>query len=572
MKTESATAASKPPASRPEPKQEKNVETSSSEPRDEVTLSSGGDDGPEADRESLAEERERAVASDDPEVRAAYFELEDEMREKYPDEWPRVLRRDQFAHDILFNEFERERQVDQRLETLDDPLVSTTLHNSNLPALAQEAVLNVREQGGTFESSADYRAAVQAEVDRLALEALPSTPRPDLDELAAESPNLFPALLAEARDVPHLEGGPLALELDGADDIRYETHDGQVYGVVNTSLNSVVPDEARRAQIAEDYAASDQAMTLRIPVDRSLEDLPLEQQQELLEQAIEENPRVTAFVHGFQSTKAIWDSTAYDWLERDGPSVGIAFDGYGTDGSALSDGSIPYTPKQYGFQLLEGLDAMGVLANKDLTVVGQSMGGAAAGEMAVALDRADHQGRADFFMLAPAATPDSTPFFEEGLNGLVVGDIYVPAGSSDLLGGVVQWVDEKVPALSRLVIDSPWFLDLGDSAPEIRDQFANYYRELDPSGNAARRDRANENMLGMLNQDGLDAEALNQAAARDNFNVTLVSFGDDRLVDPAEVQSLDGDAIDAIAFETGNHNALFDEPVLEQILNGAAGS
>ena len=421
--------------------------------------------------------------------------------------------------------------------------------------LPREAVLEIRDEVQKGQLQVNDTDSYRRQLQQRSGEPLPDT-----------EGNLYPSLLAEARRSPPLRGGSLTLARVPAERITY--HPG--YALIDTSLSELCNDSQRSRQIAADYAAEELTFRLRVPVDPTLETRPLEEQRTSLQQAIEQNPRVTGFVHGFQSTAAIWDSTAQRWMEHgDGASVGIAFDGYGTDGSAVGDGSAPYTPKQYGFQILEGLDALGLLQKPQLDLVGHSMGGAAVGQMAVAMQETGLKNEARFFMLAPAATPDSTPFFDpcrDPINGTVIGKIYVPAGSSELLGPVVQWIDEKAPFLSRMVVDSPLFLDLGDSDAEIREGFSGYYRALDKEGNAARRDRAHENMRGMLLQDGLTADQLEQVGSQPNFEVHLVSFGEDRLVDPDEVARLDSDDTEYHAFAEGSHTALFSDPTLNQIL------
>ncbi|MBS2036830.1 alpha/beta hydrolase [bacterium] len=385
-------------------------------------------------------------------------------------------------------------------------------------------------------------------------------------------PNLLPCLLAEQRDCPPLKFKK-RLALDGSslksEQISFANQDGKLFANVSTSLNQLLGEGARAAQIAEDYASSDIPLKLTVPLGegtaQDCQQLPLAARRQLVMTALRAAPGVTAMVHGFQSTKEIWDSTRHTWMEPG--FVGIACDGFGSGGQARSDGSAPYTPKQYAFQMLEALDALGLLGTKQLHVVGHSMGGAATGEMAVALNKAGFSGPARFLMMAPACSSDHLPVFQghrdlvDVVNAVMIGGIYVPMGALQWTAPLVDWTDRKFPELSRWMVD--YGLGLKDSPEHIRHLNADYYRADTPEVGRARRSRSFEAMMGMATQSGLNPKDLRQAAQ--NFGIFTVHFGADRLVSPEASGRLKGDGVGSWTVGPASHNACFNPDLARRI-------
>lgn len=419
-----------------------------------------------------------------------------------------------------------------------------------------DALQDLREKPRPFKSSKEFRQF-------LADHGGPG--QGATEQLARQHPNFFPSLLTQLRAHPPLAlKGKLQFDFSSvpAASIRFVSRPGgRVEAEVTTSVNQLLGDSRRAGQLAEDYASDDVGLKFRIPVGEGkasdFQALPLEARRQLLKQGLQSAPQLTTMVHGFQSTKEIWDSTAHTWMEEGG--VGLAIDGFGASGQARSDGSAPYTPKQYAFQVLESLDALGLLGGKDLKVVGHSMGGAATGEMAVALDKAGYSKKAEFVLLAPACSPDHMPIFQahrnlvDLANAVLIGGIYVPLGAWDLTAPLVQWTDEKFPLMTKLMVD--YGLGLKDSPKAVRDLNADYYRSADPQSNRQRRARSLEAMMGMATQDGIQPEELRHASQR--FGVFVANFGLDRLVDPEAVRRLQGEGIGYAEIPSGSHNAAF---------------
>jgi pimeloyl-ACP methyl ester carboxylesterase len=397
-----------------------------------------------------------------------------------------------------------------------------------------------------------------------------------VDQLAEKHPNFFPSLLANARQHPPLAlKGKVAFDFSevAARRIEFFSKDGRVVAEVSSSVGELLGKNARTDRLAQDYASDDIPLKLTVPLGdgtaSSYQKLPAAAKRQMLKQATQAAPTVTTLVHGFQSNKEIWDSTGAQWADPD--SLTIAFDGFGGDGSARTDASAPYTPKQYGFQVLEALDALGLLGAKDLKVVGHSMGGAATGEMAVALDKAGYSGKADFVMLAPACSPDHMPLFGthktamDVVNAVLLGGIYVPMGAWQVTAPLVRWTDENFPVLSKMMVDHG--LGLKDSPPDVREHNAGYHRTADPAKNKIRRERSLEAMMGMATQKGIDPKELRQAARK--FGVYVASFGHDRLVSPEALHRLKGKGVGFIELPSASHNGCF-APEIAQRLSQAS--
>ncbi len=477
-------------------------------------------------------------------------------------------------------------EVADRLETSDSSILSG-LGKMLAPTQAEKPQQNTLPVGLRVARRTFKNAGLSPEVGQAVMEALQSAPDPKVKfkstrefqkalgpsaETATRSPNFLPSLLANARQHPPLAlKGRLAIDLGQvpAKSIKFHTHEGRVYAQITSSVNQLLNNSPRTERLAQDYASRDVSLKLTIPLgegsSKDYRDLALPAKRQLLTQALQAAPAVTALVHGFQSTKEIWDSTTHEWLDKD--SIGIACDGFGSNGEALSDASVPYTPKQYGFQMLETLDGLGLLGSKDLKVVGHSMGAAATGEMAVALDKAGYTGSANFVLMAPACSPDHMPIFQahrslvDVVNAVLIGGIYVPLGAWDLTAPLVQWTDETFPTISKLMVDHG--LGLKDSPEHIRKHNADFYRTPDAKTNQQRRNRSMEAMMGMATQSGLEPKELQRAAKK--FGVFVVNFGLDRLVDPSAVSRLQGKGVGYLEVAPGSHNANFNNQVAERI-------
>ena len=243
----------------------------------------------------------------------------------------------------------------------------------------------------------------------------------ELDELAARDANALPAILNAVRPYPEIDfNGDLAIRFSGDgsgtptfDSMRY---DGGVV-VVETSLDRLLGATAT-ADLDATYAVSDIPMTLRIPVPTSAASLdwshPSADALGVLDGQMASIGEVSLFLHGYQSTREVWDGEMQAWMDRaQGPVIGIAMAGMGSEGHFLGSGDSMLTPRQYAFHTMEALDRLG-LYGKDLDVVGHSMGGAAALQMGLATERLVAGGAEKpdvrYVLLEPAPAGDSVPF------------------------------------------------------------------------------------------------------------------------------------------------------------------
>jgi pimeloyl-ACP methyl ester carboxylesterase len=243
----------------------------------------------------------------------------------------------------------------------------------------------------------------------------------ELNELAARDANALPAILNAVRPYPEIDfNRELAIRFSGDgsgtptfDSMRYE--DGVV--VVETSLDQLL-GAAATADLDATYAVSDIPMTLRIPVPTSAASFnwshPSADALALLDGEVASIGEVSLFLHGYQSTREVWEGEMQAWMDRaEGPVIGIAMAGMGSEGHFLGSGDAMLTPRQYAFHTMEALDRLG-LYGKDLDVIGHSMGGAAALQMGLATERlvADGAQRPDvrYVLLEPAPAGDSVPF------------------------------------------------------------------------------------------------------------------------------------------------------------------
>ncbi|MFN8613044.1 MAG: alpha/beta hydrolase [Vulcanimicrobiota bacterium] len=458
-------------------------------------------------------------------------------------------------------------------------VVSPPLHKATSETKSEQASVlfrrNLKQSGLSDQQKQALHSLLSSQAFHSCAElsaALKEQLGPEVAARLASSPNRLPCLLAESRQVPPLKfGRRLNFDCSGLknEQISFDDRTGQVQATVVTSLNQLLGTRGRAAQIAEDYASADIPLKLTIPLGNGqagqFRKLPLVAKRQLLNTGLRAAPGVTCLVHGFQSTKEIWDSTQKSWIQPG--FVGLACDGFGSGGEAKSDGSAPYTPKQYAFQMLETLDALGLLGAKQLHVVGHSMGGAAAGEMAVALDKAGYDGQARFLLMAPACSPDHLPAFQghrdlvDVVNAVLIGGIYVPMGALQWSAPLVDWTDRQFPGLSRWMVDHG--LGLKDSPEHIRDHNASYYRVDSPDASRNRRCRSFEAMMGLATQSGLQPGELRRAGKK--FGIFTAHFGADRLVSPEAIKKLKGEGIGSLTMGTASHNACFDPRVAERI-------
>jgi hypothetical protein len=264
----------------------------------------------------------------------------------------------------------------------------------------------------------------------------------ELQALQASDGNALPALLNLVQDHPNvafndqlnlslLPGGRGAPPTFGS--VRYDAQSQVV--VVETSLNRFLPTAAEQ-DLAETYGVADVPMTLRIPLTDALaadpsldwtrldgETSPTTAQLQALNGRLRDVDQASVFLHGYQSDRGVWTHDMQDFMDMSGPdTLGIALAGMGSEGGFLGSGASPLTPRQYAFHTMSALDALG-LYGKDLTILGHSMGGAAAMEMGLATERMVAQGLSErpevsYVLLEPAPSGDSVPFLTSyGLGG-----------------------------------------------------------------------------------------------------------------------------------------------------------
>jgi pimeloyl-ACP methyl ester carboxylesterase len=267
----------------------------------------------------------------------------------------------------------------------------------------------------------------------------------ELNELATRDANALPAILNAVRPYPEIDfNRPLAIRFSGAepgaasfDSMRFE---GGVV-VVETSLDRLLGAGAN-ADLDANYAVADIPMTLRIPIPADASSLdwsnPSEEALALVDGQLASIGEVSLFLHGYQSTREVWQSDMQAWMDRSqGPVIGIAMGGMGSEGHFLGSGESMLTPRQYAFHTMEALDRLG-LYGKELNVVGHSMGGAAALQMGLATERLVAAGadRPDvrYVLLEPAPSGDSVPFLTStpGISSAI--SLQNWAGTTSILG------------------------------------------------------------------------------------------------------------------------------------------
>src|SRR5262249_59106182 len=154
--------------------------------------------------------------------------------------------------------------------------------------------------------------------------------------------------------------------------------------VVDTSIDKLLGNQA---DLDATYGVSDVPMTIRIPVPTGGgEDWsnPTADQLDLLNDQVKTIGGVSLFMHGYQSTRAVWDTDMQKWMDASPePVIGISIAGMGSEGNFMGNGDSMFTAKQYAFDTMAVLDRLG-LYGKELNLVGHSMGGAAVLQMGLA--------------------------------------------------------------------------------------------------------------------------------------------------------------------------------------------
>jgi pimeloyl-ACP methyl ester carboxylesterase len=226
------------------------------------------------------------------------------------------------------------------------------------------------------------------------------------------------------------------------------------------------------------------------------------------------------------------------WMNQsEGDTIGIAFSGMGSEGNALGSGLNPFTSRQYAFQTMETLDALG-LYGKDLNVIGHSMGGAAGMEMGLAIDALHPVDPPDvrYVLIAPAVGPDSVPFLTEGLtSGLI--DLQNDFGSTWPLDPRRWLAHLGNVALGGTVVNA-----LLPGAPDYIQGVHSGY-----AGNYGFEQLA-ATSKGLLVQGYPDPSRVASFLAQNR--VLVVAAAQDRLVDPQVVERVFGDDVITVP---GNH-------------------
>ena len=378
-------------------------------------------------------------------------------------------------------------------------------------------------------------------------------------------PGTLPAVMSLVADEPDVSfNAELNIRLT-RDNSRYALEtvvvDGEtrVYAVVETSLNALVP--TAQATLREDYAVSDVPITLRVPLPAGIglpgaspgDPLPVIQYQ------IDHLPSAQLFLHGYQSTRAVWQQEMQDWMQQaPGDTIGIAFAGMGSEGTTLGFGGAPITPRQYAFQTMEQLDQLG-LYGKELTVVGHSMGGAAGLQMGLTIDAMRppaERPEMRYVLLAPAVGPDSVPFLMHGIDSMLIslqnslGTVMPPELERQMVSqsGYPEGRTPVPPSfwayLGNLLVGPNVVNGLIPGAPQhIRDVHSSFANEY---GFQALASQAS----GLLHQSYADPDAVS-AFLRDH-PVVVVAATEDKLVDPAVVEGVFGPSVLTVE---GNHYA-----------------
>jgi pimeloyl-ACP methyl ester carboxylesterase len=331
--------------------------------------------------------------------------------------------------------------------------------------------------------------------------------------------------------------------------ITYESHRYGSFGwtvpVVETSLVSLMGPQPG---LASTYAVSDVPITIRFPAMAPMQyGLPPGQNiYGYLNGQLQDVPTVDVFLHGYQSTRQVWNQEMGNWMQlSDEPTIGFAFGGMGNEGDGLGSGQYPFYPRQYAFQTMETLDLLG-LYGKDINVIGHSMGGAAAMYMGIAVDEmgGPNPPHMRYILLAPAVGPDSVPFLTEGWTGPLinwqntegsfpvtqemrpyVGLTNYPAGSPPLMPQDFAYVGNSLAGgavVDYLLPGAPEYIH------DVHSQFANQYgfNTLAATAN------------GLTTQPFPDPTAVQSFL--NNNHVLVVAANQDRLVSADEVRRIFG--------------------------------
>jgi pimeloyl-ACP methyl ester carboxylesterase len=340
------------------------------------------------------------------------------------------------------------------------------------------------------------------------------------------------------------------------DSIAYETvtmPDGTTRGVavIDTSLDRLLGDQA---DLDQTYAVSDIPMTIRVPLPAGAPTdwtHPTTEQFAMLNGQIQSIGTTDLFLHGYQSTREVWNRDMQDWMNlSNGDSIGIAMAGMGSEGDALGTGSSPFTPRQYASHTLEALDRLG-LFGKEINVVGHSMGGAAAMEMGLAVDELAAGGLEHpdmrYVLLAPAAGPDSVPFLTQGWESALISvQNFLGTGPTEPTS-VDGYPVITGPGLAYIGNDLVGGLVVGHLIPGAPDYIQGVHSDF---ANVGGFPQLAATAYGLTNQGYPDPAAVERFMA--NNPVLVVAASEDKLVAPEVVEDVFGPDVLTVA---GNHYA-----------------
>ena len=366
-------------------------------------------------------------------------------------------------------------------------------------------------------------------------------------DLRASDPGAMPAvfaLTAAGPDVTFERNLQFSLSATNAT-ISYETAiihgEERMVAVVETSVEQLLAGTGRADELGPTYAVKDVPMTLRIPlpVGQTVSD-DEDAMLDVLNGQLHDLPTADVFLHGYQSTREVWTPEMQTWMNQsEGDTIGIAFAGMGSEGNALGTGLNPYTPRQYGFQTMEALDALG-LYGKDLNVIGHSMGGAAAMHIGMTVDArgGPNPPHMRYVLLAPAVGPDSVPFLTEGFSGWLI-------NTQNDLGST--WGSDP----RRWGANAGGFLASGAVVGTLIPGAPDYVQDVH-SGFSGRYgfEQLASTSKGLMSQGYPDPAAVQAFMARNQ--VLVVAAGQDHLVDPHVVERVFGDDVVTLP---GNHYA-----------------
>jgi pimeloyl-ACP methyl ester carboxylesterase len=446
---------------------------------------------------------------------------------------------------------------------------ATVVHDSAVDGLADSTALppigglEQRQWRATLDQLAaappSSLAELRADLQQLSGGAISAAA---LDTLATNDANALPALLNLVQDRPPqvtFDGALNLSILPGGRGVpatyRSISYDPLAnVAVVDTSLSRLLRDPVEQARIAETYGVADLPMTIRIPLPNGAPtdwSNPTTDDFALLNQQLRDIGSAAVFLHGFQSDRRVWQTDMQRWMDLSPqPTIGIAVAGMGSEGGFLGSGDSPLTAKQYAFQTMEALDALG-LYGKDLVLYGHSMGGAAVLQMGLATDRMVAAGAdrpaVDYVLLEPAPSGDSVPFLTGGFPSVsTLINAQTDVGAAGWLGNIASqitnWLGSGV-VVNHLIPGAPGYIQ------DVHEGFAR-------SGGF---DQLKATAQGLVLQAEPDPAEVRAFLAGNH--VLVVAGAQDRIVSTAAVQGI----FDGHVYEVpGNHYAHLPSSIPEQ--------